>query len=389
MNKRILISGGGIAGLTAARFLHDQGHEIIVVDKAKAFTQAGFLISLKSFGVQIMEELHLATQLLQEATPSEFMDFVDARADLIRRVSYQQINKNTEQSITITRGGLHHVLYEAIKDQVSILFDTTIEQVHQDGQSVSVTLYNRQVIQADLLIVSEGLRSISRQKYFQDSQLEDFNVFYMGGRLAAKHPYTVGNFKTFIDVNKMLSIYPISREEVAIQCYIYSTDEVAQLQANAHQLLKENFKDYPTEVQELITGLLSSGQVYADKMGMVQAPHLAKGRMVLVGDAGYCPTALSGMGASLSIYGAKALAHFIAQSPDDISLALTNYSALMQPLVAKFQGNARQNAESFLPKDEASLELFKSSFRTASEAAIGKRLTDQLVLTDEQLHFRL
>lgn len=43
---------------------------------------------------------------------------------------------------------------------------------------------------------------------------------------------------------------------------------------------------------------------------MINSPTLVDSNVVLLGDAGYCPIALSGMGASLSIYGAKAFPKF-------------------------------------------------------------------------------
>ena len=71
MRSRIIISGGGIAGMTAAKLLGDQGHEITVIDKASEFNNAGFLVSLKSFGVKIMDEIGLSSNLVKESTPSE------------------------------------------------------------------------------------------------------------------------------------------------------------------------------------------------------------------------------------------------------------------------------------------------------------------------------
>jgi 2-polyprenyl-6-methoxyphenol hydroxylase-like FAD-dependent oxidoreductase len=388
MKKRIIISGGGIAGLTVANLLQKQGHQIIVVDKANEFTQAGFLLSLKSFGVKIMEELGLGQHLLDASLPSDYMNFLDADGNLIRSVSYQKMNEQINQSIRlITRGGLHQVLFNAIKDEVTILLNTTIELVEQTGQTVKVTLSNGQLVEADLLLVSEGLRSVTRKTYIVNSYLEEFNIFYMSGRLKEKHNYPVGTFKTFIDINKSLAIYPISPDELAIQCYIYNTDEVGTIQAKADQLLTETFKGYGSEVQQLIDRFLQNGLLFSDKMGMVHAPNLVDNQIVLLGDAGYCPTALSGMGASLSIYGAKALAHFISQSLDDISLACQQYNSLMQPIIEKFQRNARSNAETFLPKNEATLEAFTTFFSKSSEADLYQRMTAQLVLTDDQLHF--
>ncbi len=389
MQKRIIISGGGIAGLTAALFLHKQGHEVTILDRAQAFTNAGYLLSLKNFGVKIMEELNLAGFLRQAATPSDFMDFVDGQGNRIRRISYQKMGEGMEPSITLTRGDLHRQIHEAVKDQVQIRMNTCIDFVEQDAHQVKITLTTKETLEADVLIISEGLRSTTREKCFEDSQLEDFNVFYVGGRLKKNHLYPVGCFKSYIDVHKMLSIYPIRTDELAIQCYIHQTQEVSSLRQHAGPLLQQTFQNYSAEVRELLTELLASGLVFADKMGMVHAPNLVQGRILLLGDAGYCPTALSGMGASLSIYGAKALAHFMAESPQDLPRALSNYNAVMQPIARKFQTNARNNADSFLPQNEPNLQAFAAAFRNASESEAHRRLTDQIILTPDQLNFVL
>lgn len=388
MKKNILISGGGIAGLTAAKLLSEQGHNITVIDRASSFTKAGFLISLKSFGVKIMDELGLTAKLLLESSPSEYVTFMEANDQVIQQISYEKMNKNTERSVLISRGSLHYVLLENTKDKVTVLLNTTISRLVQKGDTTSVILSDGKEITADLVIVSEGLRSSTREQYFKDCKMEDFNTLYMGGKLKFLHGYTVGSFKIYIDVNKMLSIYPIAADEIAIQCYIHYTGELSMIRQNVTELLKSSFKGYSKEVKDLLNGFAASGIMFVDKMGMINAPDLVNGNLVLLGDAGYCPTALSGMGASLSIYGAKALAHFISKTPGDLTTACKNYNTLMQPIIQKFQGNAKRNAAAFIPENEERLDQFVHSFRSASDADLQRIMTDPILLTEDQLSFK-
>lgn len=389
MKKNILISGGGIAGLTAAKLLSEQGHSITVIDKASSFTKAGFLISLKSFGVKIMDELGLNAKLLRESSPSEYVTFMQANDQVIQHISYEKMNKNTERSVLISRGSLHYVLFENSKDEVTVLLNTTISRLVRKGATTCVTLSDGKEISADLVIVSEGLRSSTREQYFTDCKVEDFNTLYMGGKLKQLHGYAVGSFKIYIDVNKMLSIYPIAQDEIAIQCYIHYAGELSMLKQHVTEQLETSFKGYSKEVQDLLNRFVTHGIMFVDKMGMVDAPDLTNGNLVLLGDAGYCPTALSGMGASLSIYGAKALAYFIGKTPGDILSACKNYNTLMQPIIQKFQGNAKKNAASFIPANEERLNQFVHSFRSASDEDLQKIMTDPILLTEDQLSFKI
>ena len=330
------------------------------------------------------------TQNLQPQTShSETVNIVETNERVIQSIDYDKMHTNIERSVLISRGGLHHVLYEAIKNDVSVLFDTTISQLEKKSDLTKVILSNGSSIDVDLVIVSEGLRSSTRERYFTNYQLEDFNTLYVGGKLKLNHEKQVGVFKVYVDVNRSLHVYPIAEDEIAIQCYIRSSKDIGFIKNNASSILKDSFADYNPEVKQLLQSLLDDGLFFMDKMGMINASNLHNGRLVLLGDAGFCPTALSGMGASLSIYGAKALAHYISEYPDDILTACDSYNILMQPIVEKFQTNAKNNAASFLPKSEADLEKFVDGFRTADDKAVQKIMTDPIVLTKNQENFIL
>jgi len=389
MRKNILISGGGIAGLTAAKLLSTQGHQVTVIDRASSFAKAGFLISLKSFGVRIMEELGLTAELQAVSSPSEFVSFLEKDGQVIQHISYEKMNENIERSVLISRGQLHNVLYDSLKGQINVFFNTTISKLTSVGERTEVVLSDGREMEADIIIISEGLRSSTRERYFTNARIVDFNTLYMGGRLQIEHSCNVGDFKIYIDVNKMLSIYPIANDEIAIQCYIHHKGDLATIRERPAELLYRSFGHYGIEVTDLLNRFAEEGMMFIDKMGMVDAPDLVNGNMVLLGDAGYCPTALSGMGASLSIYGAKALSHFINKTPDDLRSAFNNYNGLMQPIIHKFQSNARNNANSFIPADEQQLHQFINTFRAASDIELKKIMTDPIILTEDQLNFKI
>ncbi len=386
-DMKILISGAGIAGMTAANLLQAKGHEIIVIDKAKEFTNAGFVLSLKSFGVDILKELGLDAALRSRSILSEYVNFFQPDGRLIRQLSYEVINKKISKPFFAARGDIHQVIYQSVKDKAQILLNTTIENVIQSHNSVQASLSGNKTIDADLLIISEGLRSSTREICFKESVMEDFNIFYVAGRLNRLHDYELGVFKSFMGIRKMFAIFPLTETELAIQCYIFNTGDYKSLQSNAKNLLKISFRDFNEEVQNLISEVVENGLLFSDKIGMVHSGNLVNGRIILLGDAGYCPTALSGMGASLSVYGAKALSHFLEQHPNDIPKALQCYNDSLQPVIEKFQKNAGRNTASFLPQNATKYFFRSLLLKMAPESAISNRMGRELGLTEKQKVF--
>ncbi len=386
---KILISGGGIAGLTVANFLRRRGHEIVIIDKAREFSNAGFVLSLKSFGVEIMRELDLEEKLRSIATHSNFANFFRMDGKLVRELSYEVINRNLADSILATRGGIHRVLLDAISDEVEIRYGTTIRSSVQNGNKVNVQLSDNTDMTADLLIISEGLRSPTRNKIWNQSPVEDFQVFYAAGRLQGRHTYRVGCFQTYRGIKKMLAILPLSENELALQCYIHHSADIDNIDAIEKGILSDSFKDFNATVIDIVKKLEINGGIFSDKIGMVHIPDLHKGRVVLLGDAGYCPTSFSGMGASLAIYGAKALDHFIHESPADIEGALNEFNHLMQPIILKFQNNARKNARTYLPMNNTSLTLNNILFKYVPDYFITKKISAELTLTEGQRNFKM
>lgn len=251
---KIVISGGGIAGLTVANLLQRQGHQPLVIEKARAFSNGGYVLSLKSFGVEIMRELGLEEKLRAIATQSHFANFYKKDGELVRELSYGVINKNLADSILATRGDIHRVLFEAIKDDVEIRYGSTIQSSAQNDNKVSVVLSDGSIVNADLLIIAEGLRSQTREKIWNGSTVEDFNIFYAAGRLEGRHSYKVGSFQTYRGIKKMLAVLPLSENELALQCYIHHTANIDLAGAIENGILSNSFPGFNDQV----TGLLKN-----------------------------------------------------------------------------------------------------------------------------------
>lgn len=69
-------------------------------------------------------------------------------------------------------------------------------------------------------------------------------------------------------------------------------------------------------------------------------PSWTKGRVALVGDAGYCASPAAGMGGSLAIDGAGALADAMQKYNGNFELAFQDYNKDFRPFIEEVQANA-------------------------------------------------
>ena len=79
---------------------------------------------------------------------------------------------------------------------------------------------------------------------------------------------------------------------------------------------------------------------YFDEMSQIKMDRWSKGRVALVGDAGYCCSPLSGQGTSVALLGAYILAGELAQAiqaGDDYELGFANYHKQFNDYVKRNQ----------------------------------------------------
>lgn len=107
-------------------------------------------------------------------------------------------------------------------------------------------------------------------------------------------------------------------------------------------LMKETFINEGWECDRVIREMEKTDDFYYDMVAQIKMDSWSKGRVVLLGDAGYCASPISGMGTTLSLTGAYHLAGSILQHTSttgvlDYPTAFSQYEEKMTPVVQKAQ----------------------------------------------------
>jgi 2-polyprenyl-6-methoxyphenol hydroxylase-like FAD-dependent oxidoreductase len=103
------------------------------------------------------------------------------------------------------------------------------------------------------------------------------------------------------------------------------------------KMMQRIFADAGWEAPRILEGMEEADDFYMQKVAQLRMDQWSKGRTVLVGDSGYCPSPISGMGTTVALVGAYVLAGEITKSPRDHETAFRNYEEKMRGFVTTAQ----------------------------------------------------
>ncbi|EUC39667.1 hypothetical protein COCMIDRAFT_110882 [Bipolaris oryzae ATCC 44560] len=109
--------------------------------------------------------------------------------------------------------------------------------------------------------------------------------------------------------------------------------------AEQKEVWAELYRDAGWECERFTQNLESAEDFYATEIVQVKMPRrqLYSGRVVLLGDAGYCPSPFTGMGTTLALIGAYVLVGELGKHTGDVDAALRAYEEEMKEPVEENQ----------------------------------------------------
>lgn len=122
-------------------------------------------------------------------------------------------------------------------------------------------------------------------------------------------------------------------------------------------MILNQFSGLGWRTPELLKEVKESKTFYFDKLCQIKMPSWTKGRIALVGDAGYCASPAAGMGGSLAIDGAAALANAFEKCEGNYELAFELYNKYFRPFIEEVQANAvKFGVEMLIPRSEEAIK---------------------------------
>jgi len=381
-NKNILISGAGIAGTTLAFWLKKFGFNPAIIENSPELRKGGHAIDFMGAGFDVAEKMKIIPALKEVDINFSKLVFVDSNNKERGSMNYQKIkNFLNGRAFTLFRSDLAKIIYQNIGEGVEIIFGDTIAKIDQTEKEVTVTFQSGKTRNFDLLVGADGLHSNVRKLVFgNELQFEKYYGYYTSS-------FTIDNFSLG---NNAFSMYNVPYKQVAVfskdgnkttTFFIFASPEKLSYQhhdiAKQKQILKSEFENSDWKCPELLSKIDSTTDFYFDSVSQIKMENWYKGRIALVGDAGYCPSLLSGKGSTLAMVGAYILAGELKQATGNYKTAFEQYEILFKPFMEKKQKSARSFAKSFIPKSNFGIWLRNKIFKLMSVSIISKLFLNQ------------
>lgn len=378
---KILISGAGISGPALATLLlrssspgAAQQYHVTVVERAPELRQGGQQIDLRGQGIPVMRRMGLLGAVRDRTVAEDGIALMDAR-DLHRRpwaVFGRNESGQGRQALTseyeIMRGDLVDVLHgaslEAARTAAAVgggggsrleyrfgTHATDIRQLPGADAGASVAFSDGREERFDLVVGADGQGSRTRRLAFGQAA-SDAAFRPLGVSMAYfSLPRTEADDATarfcLVPGRRFMATRtgdrPVTQGYLAVKHDDENAPEWRSLSRLGVEQQKDRwarlFRGAGWQADRLVQGMLETDDFYSMNIGQVKMEAWTKGRVALLGDAGYCPSPMTGMGTACGLVGAYVLAGEIARHGhgQDLDGALASYEKVLRPFVEEAQ----------------------------------------------------
>ena len=208
---------------------------------------------------------------------------------------------------------------------------------------------------------------------------------FLGGYLAV---FTVPNYLELKDrmvgfsaVGQTAAMYPVRNTGEARVVLLWRTDNLHDYDRHdldaQRRLVRNLYGDLGWELPRLLDELDSADDLYLDSISQVVMDRWTRGRVALVGDAGYCPGPAVGGGTSLAAIGAYVLASELVAAEGDHVRGFAAYERALAPVVDHSRSIGPTVLDLIIPKSRTQIWAMAQAMRVLPHipAPLRRRLT--------------
>jgi len=314
--SKVLVVGGGIAGLSTAIALRGHGIAVDVAEKYRPDAVLGIGIILQGNALRALNSLGLLEAVREVGFAYDGFAFFDAdgenrtflKGDLTAGPEYPAM-------MGITRPDYSRILTDAATKAGTRIFpETTITELAQDTGGVDITFSDGRRDRYDIVIGADGIHSTTRQLVFGDLAAPRYS-----GQAAwrVNFPREVDELQSYDGGDgDRAGVVPLSDKVM----YMYVTDKTEKSlepQGDLREVLRAKLAGYGGLIGRLRDNLPPAHELVWKPFLLVSLPRpWYKGRVIIIGDAAHATSAHLGQGGAMAIEDAVVLGEELGRDTD-------------------------------------------------------------------------
>jgi 2-heptyl-3-hydroxy-4(1H)-quinolone synthase len=312
---RILIVGGGIAGLGLCRALQQQGIVPDIIERAASWSPGGTGLYLPGNGIRVLEALGLADQVLARSVCMSHQRILDHKGRRLAEIELAQIWGRVGPCVGIARSELHQILLESTAG-VQVRLGTSVTGLSQKDDMVNVVFTDGSTGTYDIVVGADGIHSLVRQLLF--SNIPPRHLGQVSWRFLVDHSGAIHTWTVMLGPRRAFLAMPVGLSR--LYCYADLTTFATDDPTDGDLVrLRALLGDFAEPVPSILSELEGFDAIHFASIEEIALDSWVRGRVVLLGDAAHATSPNMAEGASMALEDALVLARMLRThgSPDE------------------------------------------------------------------------
>lgn len=323
---KVLVIGGGIGGLAAARAIRLKGIAVDLIEIESDWTVYGVGICQPINALRALDTIGLAQRCIERGAPFNGWRVCDANGRIFIDAPGRQHDGEKLPNLNgITRPVLHSILISGANEVgVHIRLGVAVAKLVQYDSEVEVSFTDNTTGRYDLVVGFDGTRSETRKFLFGDAYQPSFTG-QGTWRYNLPRPPEIDTGMLFYGEGTKVGLCPLAKDKMYLFVVTAETDGTWYSGAGLANEMRSRIAGYGEMISCLRKQIVDPGEVVYRPMlvSLIEEPWY-KGRVMVAGDAAHATTPHLAQGAAMAIEDGVVLAEVLSQS-DDLDVALSAF----------------------------------------------------------------
>ncbi|MGI9063479.1 MAG: FAD-dependent oxidoreductase [Pseudonocardiaceae bacterium] len=362
---RVLVVGAGVAGVTLAQLLRQEGLHPVLLERSGKDADSGYMLALMPMVDPVLEELGLRGEYGAHSVDLRRYRLRNRAGAPIREYSMAGLLHRFGDYRGISRGELLAVLGSS---GGTVSYGATVTAVEQRSGVARVTVSDgSEHVEAefDVVVAADGLHSTTRELVLPAGQVSGYDTGW-GGWVAWSEPDDAGDLSEELwGAGFFIGTYPV-KDRLGVFVGGARVDTTVGPERFVARIRGE-LTSLDPRLDAALDAVAQSDEAYYWSLTDRRCASWSVGRVVMLGDAaaGFLPTA--GIGAGMAVESAWVLGRRLGTAtPERVLDVLRDYEQAQRPRVEAAQDNSRQLARLVFHRSKALAALRDTAARFIS-----------------------